>query len=133
MDICGFMRPMLEQLATGRHPWPTATKTILGVSVRFRWTKHPGLWQSNLDDEVSGADCRVSRQLLPSPPNCRSDLGDPPARTTAPSGGALRGRHERTALRPAGTHRCRVGWRAPGQYAGSLARRKSQRWVYGRG
>jgi hypothetical protein len=69
---------------------------------------------------VSRPDCRVRCQLPPSPRNLRSDFRDQP-RTVAPPGGALKGRHERSALRPPCTHRCWIGWCAPGQYGGSLA------------
>jgi len=69
---------------------------------------------------VSRPDCRVHRQLPPSPRNPGSDLGDQP-RTVAPSGGALKGCYERSALRSPCIHRCRIGWRVPRQYGRSLA------------
>src|SRR5579864_319740 len=69
---------------------------------------------------VSPPDCRVHRQLSPSPRNLRSDLRDQP-RTVAPPGGALKGRYARSALRPPCINRCRIGRRAPRQYGRSLA------------
>src|ERR1700739_4336724 len=44
---------------------------------------------------VSPPDCRVHRQLPPSPRNLRSDLRDQ-SRTVAPPGGALKGRYARS-------------------------------------
>src|SRR6202030_1229441 len=61
---------------------------------------------------VSRPDCRVRCQLPPSPRNFRSDLRDQP-RAVAPPGGALKSRHERSALRPPCIHQSWIGWSAP--------------------
>ena len=67
------------------------------------------------------SDCGVCRQLPLGPRNLRSHLRDQP-RTAAPPGGALNGRHERSAVRHPCANRCWIGWRAPRQYGRSLAR-----------
>ena len=71
---------------------------------------------------VSRPDCRVRRQLPPSPGDLRSDLRDQP-RTTAPPSGALKGHHARSALRlhaPIDAGLCGVlpaVWSRPGSLA----------------
>ena len=142
IGIRGLMSQMLEELAAARpcpayghfppRAWreqgevlgvcarPARGKTFFGICVRFRWTSIPCLWQSKLDDKVSRPDGGASRQLPPRPPDIRSELAGPP-RITALPGGALKGRHERTALRPPGTHRGWVGRCAARQYGRSLA------------
>lgn len=68
---------------------------------------------------ISRPGCRIHRQLSPGPRNFGSDLGDQP-RTSAPPGGALKGRYGRT-LRPPSSDRRWVGRRASRQYGRSLA------------
>ena len=68
---------------------------------------------------------RVPGQLPPSPPDLGGDLRDQP-RAAAPSRGALKDRHERSALCPARPDRHGIGRRAPRQYARRLARRRPQ-------
>src|SRR6266851_1185915 len=101
------------QMRRRSRPWPQ----VLSVS------ELPGLASANglCAARISRSDCRVRRQLPPSPRDLRGDLRDQP-RTAAPPRGALNGRHERSAFRPPGAHRCWIGWRAPRQYGRSLAR-----------
>jgi hypothetical protein len=74
---------------------------------------------------VLRSDCRVPRQLPPSPRDLGGDLRDQP-RTAAPSRGALKDRHERSPFRPPCDYRCGIGRRAPRQYARRLARRRPE-------
>jgi hypothetical protein len=83
----------------------------------------PGLTATNglCAAGVSRPDCRVRRQLPPSPRDLRSDLRDQP-RTAASPGGALKSHHARSASRPSCANRCWIGRRAPCQYGRGLAR-----------
>src|SRR5579859_4374761 len=72
---------------------------------------------------ISRSDCRIRRQLSPSPQDLRGDLRDQP-RTTAPPGGVLNRGHEPSAFRPSCANRCRIGRCASRQYGRSLARRQ---------
>jgi len=101
------------QMRRWSRPWPQ----VLSVG------ELPGLAAANglCAAGVSRPDCRVRRQLPPSPRDLRSDLRDQP-RTAAPPGGALKGHHARSAPHPPCANRCRIGWRAPRQYGRSLAR-----------
>ena len=62
-------------------------------------------------------------QLPPSPRDSGGNLRDQP-RTTAPSRGTLKGRHERIPGCPPRPDRCGIGRHPPGQYAGRLARQR---------
>src|SRR5574341_659816 len=95
-------RPLPQVLSVGEPPGPAATNGLCAAG-------------------ISCSDCRVRRQLPPSPRDLGSNLRDQP-RTAAPPGGALNGRHERSAFRPPGANLCWMGWRAPRQYGRSLAR-----------
>ena len=64
---------------------------------------------------------RVPGQLPPRPPDLGGDLRDQP-RAPAPSRGALKHRHERSAVNPPRTDRSGTGRRAPRQHARQLAR-----------
>src|SRR5690242_17698065 len=101
------------QMRRRSRPWPQVSP----------FGEPPGLTATNglCAAGVSRPDCRVRRQLPPSPRDIRGDLRDQP-RTTAPPGGALKARPERSALRPPFTNRCWMGWRASRQYGRSLAR-----------
>ena len=96
-------------------PWPQ----VLSVG------ELPGLAAANglCAAGISCSDCRVRRQLSPSPRDLRGDLRDQP-RVAAPPGGALNRRHEPSAFRPACAYRCRIGRCASRQYGRSLARRQ---------
>src|SRR5260370_15698676 len=96
-----------------------------GVQVRRRsrpWTQVlrfdelPGIATANglCAARVSRSDRRVRRQLPPNPRDLRSDLRDQ-SRTAAPPGGALNGRHERSAFHSRLANRCWIGWCAPRQ------------------
>src|SRR5215217_3597521 len=61
-------------------------------------------------------DSTVPCQLPPGTRDLRADLRDQP-RTPAPPGGALNGRHERSAFHSPRIVRCGIGRRAPRQYA----------------
>jgi hypothetical protein len=74
---------------------------------------------------VLRANGGVPRQLPPSPRDSGGNLRDQP-RTTAPSRGTLKGRHERIPGCPPRPDRCGIGRRAPRQYARRLARRRAQ-------
>src|SRR6266852_6547628 len=91
------------QMRRRPRPWPQ----VLSVG------ELPGLAAANglCAAGVSCPDCRVRRQLPPSPRDLRSDLRDQP-RTAAPPGGALKGRYAR-GPRPPCTNRCWIGWSAP--------------------
>src|SRR2546427_1146494 len=67
----------------------------------------------------------VPGQLPPRPPDLGGDLQDQP-RTPAPPRGALKDRHERSAVSPPRTDRSGVGRRAPRQYARKLGRPRPQ-------
>src|SRR6266851_585280 len=101
------------QMRRRSRPWPQV----------LPFGEPPGLAATNglCAAGVSRPDCRVRRQLPPSPRDIRGDLRDQP-RTTAPPGGALKARHERSALRPPFINRCWIGWRARCQYDRGLAR-----------
>lgn len=75
---------------------------------------------------VLRADQRVRCQLSPSPRAPRGDLRDQPGASTAPRG-ALRCSDGRCRFFAHRTIRNRIGRRAPGQHARSLARRRTQR------
>ena len=109
-------------------PSPGATNTQV-----LSFGEPPGLAAANglCAAGVSRPGYRVRRQLAPSPRDLGSDFRDQP-RTVAPPGGALKGRYERSALRPPCINRCWIGWRAPRQYGRSLARRQPE-WSSGCG
>src|ERR1700688_1139008 len=81
--------------------WPRPWSQVLSVGEPPGHATTNGLCAAG----VSRADRRVRRQLPPSPRDLRSDLRDQP-RTVAPPGGALNGRHERSAARPPCVNRC---------------------------
>ena len=89
--------------------------------------KLPGLAAANglRAARVSRANGGVPRHLPPSPRDSGGNLRDQP-RTTAPSRGTLKGRHERIPGCPPRPDRCGIGRRAPRQYARRLARRRPQ-------
>jgi len=66
------------------------------------------------------ANSRVPGQLPSSPRDPRGDLRDQP-RTAPPTRGALKACHAPNGFCHPDAVRCGIGWRAPGQYAGSLA------------
>jgi len=68
---------------------------------------------------------RVPGQLPPRPPDLRGDLRDQPRAPASPRG-ALKHRHERSAVIPPCTDRSGTGRRAPRQYACQLARPRPQ-------
>jgi len=68
---------------------------------------------------------RVPGQLPPRPPGLGGDLRNQ-SRAPTPSRGALKHRHERSALNPPRSDRSRTGRRAARQYAGQLARPRPQ-------
>ena len=73
---------------------------------------------------VLRSDCEVPCQLPASPRDLGSGLRDQP-RTSAPSRGALKSCHDRSASRPPSDDRCEFGRRAPCQYGRRLARRRT--------
>src|SRR6266436_7023569 len=83
-----------------RRPWPWPQVLSVG--------ELPGLASANglCAAGISRSDCRVRRQLSPSPRGLRGDLRDQP-RVTAPPGGALNRRYEPSAFRPSCANRCR--------------------------
>jgi hypothetical protein len=87
----------------------------------------PGLSTANglCAARVLRADRRVHRQLPPSPGDLRGDLRDQPRAATAPRG-ALRNSDGRCTLLAHRTIRNGIRRRAPGQYARSLARRRTK-------
>jgi hypothetical protein len=104
------------QMRRRPRPWPQ----VLSVG------KLPGLAAAN-GLRAPGVVCAnggVRRQLPPNPRDSGGNLPDQP-RTTAPSRGALKGgRRERIPGCPPSPNRCRIGRRAPRQYARKLARRR---------
>ena len=72
---------------------------------------------------VLRSDCEVPCQLPASPRDFGGGLRDQP-RTSAPSRGALKSRHDRSAGHPPCNARCESRRRAPCQYARRLARRR---------
>src|SRR5215472_2412669 len=82
-------RPWPQVLSVGKLSGPTATNGLCAA-------------------RVTRPDCRLRRQLSSSPRDLRRDLRDQP-RTVAPPGGAVKGRHERSAVRPPCTNRCWAG------------------------
>ena len=86
----------------------------------------PGLAAANglRTTGVSRSDCGVGCQLPASSRDLGGDLRDQP-RTSAPSRGALKSCHDRSACRPPCNDRCEFGRRAPCQYARRLARRRT--------
>jgi hypothetical protein len=87
--------------------------------------KLPGLAPANglRTAGVLRSDCGVPVELPASPRDLGGGLRDQP-RTSAPSRGALKRRHDRSACRPPCDDRCEFGRRAPRQYARRLARRQ---------
>jgi hypothetical protein len=81
---------------------------------------------------VLRSDHRIPRQLPTNPRDLRGDLRDQPRATTA-SRGALRDRDGRCTLRAHRTVGNGIRRRSPGQYARSLARRRSERFDIWRG
>ena len=79
------------QMRRRSRPWPQV----------LSFGELPGLAAANglCAAGVLRPDGRVPRQLPPSPRDLRGDLRDQP-RTAAPPGGALKGRHERSAFSP---------------------------------
>jgi len=75
------------------------------------------------------ANSGVSRQLSPKPGDSGSNLRDQP-RIVAPSRGALKRCYERAAGCRPYPHRCGIGRRASGQYAGRLARRQRGKFAF---
>jgi len=78
---------------------------------------------------VLRANGRVPVQLPSSPRDPRSHLRDQP-RTAAPTRGALRACHAPSGFCHPDADRCGIGRHAPGQYAGSLARQRFQRFAH---
>src|SRR3954451_17315946 len=102
-----------------RRPW--AWPQVLSVGQLPRFAAANGLRATRGLRPNSG----VSGQLSPSPRDLRRDLRDQP-RIAAPSGGALKHRHERITGCPPRPARRRTGRRVARQYAGRLARRQSK-------
>src|SRR5215470_247081 len=100
---------------------PRSWPQILSLGELSRPTPANGLCPAS----VLRAGERVPGQLPPRPPDLGGDLRDQPP-TPAPPRGALKGRHERSALSPPRTDRSGVGRRAPRQYARKLARPRPQ-------
>src|SRR3989304_9190398 len=89
-----------------RRPWPGTQ--VLPFGELSRLAAADGLCAAG----GARSDCGVCRQLPPGPRNLRSHLRDQP-RTAAPAGGALNGRHERSAVRHPYANRCWIGGGAP--------------------
>jgi hypothetical protein len=120
----GFPHRALQTLWQARmqmrprpRPWPQ----VLPVGELSRPAPANGLRPAR----VLRAGEPVSGQLPPRPPNLGGDLRDQP-RAPTPSREALKGRHERSAVRPPCTDRSGTGRRAPRQYARQLARPRPQ-------
>src|SRR5260370_21891005 len=84
--------------------WPRPWSQVLSVG------ELPGLASANglCAAGISRSDCRVRRQLSPSPRDLRGDLRDQP-RVATPPGGALNRPYEPSALCPSCSNLCRLG------------------------
>src|SRR6266566_2734487 len=111
----------LRQARMQMRPRPWSWPQILSVGELSRPAPPNGLCPAG----VLRPGERVPGQLPPRPPDFGGDLRDQP-RTPAPPRGALRHRHERSAVSPPRTDRSETGRRAPGQYARQLARPRPQ-------
>src|SRR5215471_4725378 len=100
---------------------PRPRSQVLFVSQLSRLAAADGLRAAG----VVRANERVPRQLPSSPRDPGGDLRDQP-RTAAQTRGALKARYATSDFVHAGTDRCGTGWHTPRQYAGRVARRRSQ-------
>jgi len=105
------------QMRSRPRSWPQ----ILSVGKLSRPAPANGLRPAR----VLRAGEQVPGQLPPRPPDLGGDLRDQP-RAPAPPRGALKHRHERSAVNPPRTDRSGTGRRAPRQYARQLARPRPQ-------
>ena len=106
-----------------RRPWPWPQVLLVGQLSRL--AAADGLHTAG----VLRANGRVPVQLPSSPRDPRSHLRDQP-RTAAPTRGALRACHAPSGFCHPDADRCGIGRHAPGQYAGSLARQRFQRFAH---
>lgn len=111
----------LWQARMQMRPRPRSWPQILSVGKLSRPAPANGLRPAR----VLRAGERVPGQLPPRSPDLGGDLRDQPRASTPPRG-ALKHRHERSALSPPRTNRSRTGRRAPRQYARQLARPRPQ-------
>jgi hypothetical protein len=106
-----------------RRPWPWPQVLLVGQLSRL--AAADGLRAAG----VVRANGRAPSQLPSSPRDPGGDLRDQP-RTAAPPRGALRARHALSGFCHPDAVRCGIGWRAPGQYAGSLAGQRFRGFAY---
>ena len=99
--------------------WPRSRAQVLSLCEPPRLTAANGLCPAGVLCTNGRAPC----QLSPSSRDLRRDLRDQP-RTAAAPGGTLRNGRERRAYLAYDLYRCEIGWRAPRQYARSLAARQ---------
>jgi len=111
----------LRQARLQMRPRPRSWPQVLSVGKLSRPASANGLRPAR----VLRAGERVPGQLPPRSPDLGGDLRDQP-RAPAPPRGALKHRHERSALNPPRTDRSGTGRRAPRQYARQLARPRPQ-------
>ena len=105
--------------------WPWTWAQVLPVS-ELSW---PAAANGLRAPGVLLANGGVPRELPPNPRDLRGHLRDQP-RIVAPSRGALKRCYERAAGCRPYPHRCGIGRRASGQYAGRLARRQRGKFAF---
>jgi hypothetical protein len=110
------MRQTGMQMRRRPGPWPQ----VLFVGQLSQLTAANGLRAAG----VLRSNGRIPGQLSSSARNPGGHLRDQ-SRTAAPPRGALRSHHEPSPFCPPTADRCGIGRHTPRQYAGSLARRRS--------